>query len=459
LDRESLYQGWVSPGKFGQSTIAFDAELDHARSDGTIAYGDSQFYRYAGRLQARDANSQTDLFFGYQSKFFGWRNLYTPFNVNETENLQTSLAIFNHRQNYGAGSYIEAGAFYRRNKDDYEFNRFVPGQFNPYQHTGWVRGTGFDGRHDFEIFQLNYSGELTGDRLKTTSLLFGPYLSRSLFKLTLVPEKTWALEQGAKFQLRAGASYDDSNRAGSAVSPVVEAALSRSGREGSQQRVYASYTQTSQLPTYTALGSNPTSGLFRGNPNLGRAETHNYEFGGSVADGPWKGQAAIFYRRDNQLVDFTFSHLVTAARTANPVNLDTYGVEGFVSRTSKYCDVVLGYTYLDKNPNYGSAMVDASYYALNYARHRATLSLVARPGAGFEVRADNTYRLQAANLLRTTGGNRSLSTTLGVYYTPPPFRALTVFAQADNLWNDGFQEIPATPAARRQWVFGAVYHW
>ena len=42
--------------------------------------------------------------------------------------------------------------------------------------------------------------------------------------------------------------------------------------------------------------------------------------------GAWQWHSAAFYRRDDQLVDWTFQNGVIA-RTANPVNLDTAGAE------------------------------------------------------------------------------------------------------------------------------------
>ena len=90
--------------------------------------------------------SRTDLFAGYQASFFGWPNLYTPFDSDETENLQTVLVAVNNREDLGGGQYFEGGAFYRRNKDDYAFDRFAPlGPVHPYQHTTWEYGAGFGG--------------------------------------------------------------------------------------------------------------------------------------------------------------------------------------------------------------------------------------------------------------------------------------------------------------------------
>ncbi len=56
-------------------------------------------------------------------------------------------------------------------------------------------------------------------------------------------------------------------------------------------RLYAQYAESTQVPTYTALNSAPSSGLFRGNPNLGRETSRNLEFGASCAVQDWTVQA------------------------------------------------------------------------------------------------------------------------------------------------------------------------
>jgi hypothetical protein len=169
-------------------------------------------------------------------------------------------------------------------------------------------------------------------------------------------------------------------------------------------------------------------------------------------------EGAVFFRRDNSLVDWTFRRGVTA-RTANAVDLRTTGAEIVVRRSWAAGEVVLGYTALAKSPDYRGATVDASFYALNYARQRLTAAVTARLGHGFELRMDNAARVQAANLLRSAGGNTALISSLSLSFRPPAWRGLTFSAQADNLWNSAFQEIPAVPAASRQLSAGVTYVW
>jgi len=454
-NRQGFYQGVVRPTETTGQTLGADIELARSESDGSVPFGDHNFKRASGRVQLRDAHSQTDFFAGWQKKFFGWPNLYTPFGFNETEDLETELFGINHRAWSSADDYWQVGAYYRRNYDDYEFNRAVPGASNPFQHTTHVRSVALDGRHESGPWALSYGAQYMRDNLQSTALTFGRFNSRDYLKVALVPEYTADTGNGPVV-VKAGATYDDTNRDSGAVSPVVEVTM----KPSPGLRVYGQYAESTQVATYTALNSNAAAGLFRGNPDLGRETSRNLEAGIDVERGSWVVQAAVFRRWDDELVDWTFRQGVTA-RTANPVDMATTGFELVAAMKSARYDLVLGYTFLNKDADYGAAAatIDASFYALNFARHRLTAALMLRPAAGFEVRVDNEYRIQERNPLRTTGGNEAFLTSVGVYYLPPKLRGLELSARMDNLWDDDFQEVPAVPAARRQFSAGAAWHW
>ncbi len=453
LEREEAYQGWSGPGP---RHLAADADWSHSDGNGTVPFGDFHFDRADGRVEYAAPGSVTDLFAGYQASFFGWPNLYTPFNSDETENLQTLLFAANSRADLGGGQFLEAGSFYRRNKDDYAFNRFAPlGAVHPYQHTTWEYGTSFGGRQVWDDVILNYHAEETSDSLRSTSLIYGPYRSRTLRKFSLVPEVPFPATGGAVV-LKAGATYDGSNRTGGVFSPVAE--ISRAWNSGGLRRIYASYSETTEMPSYTALDSSPAAGLFRGNPGLGRQTSRDTEIGASGSLWGWAGQASVFYRRDDNLVDWTYTTGVFG-RSANPVNIDTEGVELVARRSWTLVAVVLGYTALGKSADYMDARVTASFYALNYARQRLTAALTLQLTENLVLRLDNVARVQAPDSLRTQGGNDALESSLGLSWHPAGSRGLELSLLVDNLWNSAFQSVPGVPASRRQLSFGATYGW
>lgn len=457
LLRGEVYAAYASNEKRFGRTLAADVNLAASQGGGTRSFGEHDFARYNVRLQLRDDVSQTDLFAGYQSKAFSWVNLYTPYNQQETENLKTELYLVNHRINHGAdGDYFQAGAYLRKNRDHYAIPGFA---FNNF-HTTRVYGAGFDGRVTVaEPLALRYRAGAVADDIRSNALFVGPvngrYDDRTQVYAGVFADHTTPLDGGRELVVTAGAMLDDSNREDAAVSPVAEIALVN--HAGLLRRAYVSYAQSTQLPTYTALNSNNTGGLFAGDRDLERSTAKNLELGVQAEVASWTVSAAVFFRRDEDLVDWTYAFATPNSRTATAVDIDTFGFETVARRSFERVDLVFSYAWLDKHDDFGPG-VDASFYALNYAEHRFTAAIVARLGAGFELRMDNEARLQADNALRRRNDDVILS-SLGLYYAVPGVAGLTLSAQVDNLWNTYYEEVPLVPGSRREISFGARYVW
>lgn len=438
---------------------AADVGAAYSVSDGPFANADHEIAHYSARLQHTGAGSATNLVAGYQDKFFGWPNLYTPFNSPETEDIQTLLLLGTHRQAIGdAGSFVEVGAYFRQNDDNYAYNRYAPvGPVPPYQHRTEVTAGG--GRAHWELDERNSVDArlwLLADALTSTSLKFGRFYSRTHLTTGAYFNHLAPTAGGAEVSLRAGVGYDDTNRGDAALTPVIE--LGWAPRDGVWQKFALGYSTASQAPSYTAVAGNPAGGLFRGNPNLDRATSRTLDATARFAVAGWTGSVGTFYRWDDKLVDWTFRNGVIA-RFANAVDLETAGVEIFAQRSWQRLDLVLGYAWLEKQATYGSSTVDGSFYALNFPRHRLTAALIWRATEDFEVRWDNELRLQEPNPLRLNGTDDAALSTLGLYWRTPWARQLQLSVQLDNVWNSDFQEIPAVPAAPRQVAVGARWRW
>ena len=141
------------------------------------------------------------------------------------------------------------------------------------------------------------------------------------------------------------------------------------------------------------------------------------------------------------------------------MNLDTEGLELVARHSWGLVNAVFGYTALAKDANYLGAPVTASFYALNYARQRLTAAFTLQLTENLELRLDNAARIQAADSLRTQGGNDALVSSLGVNWHPTSQPRLEFSLMVDNLWNSAFQSVPGVPASRRQLSFGATYGW
>ncbi|GAB5562218.1 MAG: hypothetical protein SynsKO_38650 [Synoicihabitans sp.] len=439
---------------------ATDFAAGYSKSDGPFANADHEISRYSARLQHTGEGSASHFLVGYQDKFFGWPNLYTPFGSPETEDIQTLLLAGTHRwQPTSGGGFLEVGAYWRRNDDNYAFNRFAPvPAIPPFQHTTHVTAAGGRGRIALdEDNGLEFRLWAIADEIDSTSLRFGRFYSRTHVTGGAYYDHRGELSGGGRFTLRSGLGYDTTNRGDDAFTPVIELGWEPTN-ETVWQRVSLGYSAASQAPSYTAVAGNPNGGLFRGNPNLDRATSRTLDLMANFATSEWTGSVGAFYRADDELIDWTFRNDFWA-RSAAAVDLDTWGFEAYAHRSWDSIDLHLGYTWLEKNEDYGGLAVDGSFYALNFPNHRFTAAVVWRVTRHFDVRLDNEFRVQEPNPLRRNSTDETWLSSVGLYYRPLSADRLELSLQIDNLWDSDFEEIPATPGASRFVAAGATWRW
>ena len=438
-------------------TLGIEGEYSRSESDGTIENGDHDFQRSSARIQLVGPSSQTDLFFGSQDKFFGWPNMYTPFNVNETEDLKTKLLILNHKQHYAQNSSFEISSYYRRNTDHYVFSREKPELFEAFHETD-VSSLALSGRHvQTTAFALNYSAQFITDSIESSTLEKN-FTSRNYYKVSVLPEYQMVLDDAQQLIFRLGAAFDDTNRDDSQTSLIADVSWNNINADDSSQTVYLSYAEASQVAGYTAIGGSDSGGLFRSNYNLERETTKNIELGLALDRETWRLDSALFYRQDDDLTDWTYSLNSTSARSANAVDIDTLGVELLAVKRFEQAEIITSYTFLEKSEDYGTADIDASFYALNYPDHRVTLGIIWRPIDIVEVRIDNEWRKQEENSLRN-GDDDAVFTHLSVKIAPSQLKGLDIVLAADNLWDESFEEVPGTPGRGEQYTISATYNW
>ena len=461
LNFQRLHNAWTGPyAESDDWTWGAEFETSRSESDGTIPFGDHDFDRVTGRVQLVGPNSQTDLFAGYQDKFFGLYgmytgDLYTAYDPYETESVRTQLFLANHKQTYSEDSNWEATAYYRRNNDHYLFNRFIPD--HRFVHETEVASLGITGRHELEdVFALNYGFQATQDEIESTVLEQGKFTSRTYYKVSILPEFRRDLGDRRSLIFRAGVSFDDTNRNDSRFSPTVEITWFVDDDEGSSERTYLSYAETTQVAGYGAEGGNETIGLFRSNHDLAREVSRNLELGHALKRPEWSLEGSIFYRWTEDLVDWTYTG--TGARSAENLDIETYGLELIVARQLEKVEGIASYSYLHKNEDYGNALVDGSFYALNFPEHRLTLSFIYDPNDLLQIRVDNEWREQRANPLRK-GPDNSVYSHLAASYYPALIDDLEVFVAFDKPWDEDFQDIPGTPGRGDQFSLGATYSW
>lgn len=473
-------------GKFANTedwSWGAEVETSRSESDGTIKHGDHDFDRTTGRVQLVGPNSQTDFFAGYQEKKFGWPAMYTAtkyIDPLEYENLKTSLFIINHRHDYGDSNYFELTATHRRNTDNYQLDALklikddpnTPGidESNsgtatavvdyPAKHITKVNSFAFNGFHNINTNTgIYYAGQITTDEWRKTDPYTNPHVdaSRTYAKLSILPEHRFELNSSDSLTLRLGGSFDDTNRDDSQFSAISDIKWQRTHTNGDFENIYISFSETSQVAGYVAMGDSK-GGPFPSSSNLNRETSQNLVLGGELNRDTWTFEGAVFYRWDDDLVDWTYSNGAEFARSAKGVDIETFGIELIASKRWNSIEAIVSYTFLDKDEDYGDDSIDASFYALNYAKHRITLGAIWSPCEAIQFRIDNEWRSQEDNDLRGSD-NEALFTHIGVSVYPPQIDGLELFVAVDNAWDDDYEEVPGTPGRSDQVSCGATYRW
>ncbi len=430
-----------------------------SESEGTRAYADHRFYRLNGLLQLRTANRRHDLALGYASKEYGVPGAYTgnP-NFKEYDDYQVLLLTTHHVWTYDRDSEVHWEAGYRRLQDDYELN-IVRGKdwFRAYRHETDLLAAALSGHHRWDQLGIIYQVSLAADHLDSTDLIYGPYRHRTLWKAGLLPE--YRVDLSSRWQLgaRAGVTYEGDNRTSQVWSPLLRLETIRRQEYG-KINFFLDLAGNSQVAGYTALNSPPPPGAFAGNPRLERSTARNWQAGFLWEGGNWAWQSTVFFRQDDRLVDWTYSSTSGSLRQANPLDMETWGVETVLRMECEQLRWQVGFTWLDKHADYRSAAVDASFYALNYARYRLTAGLAWTPWKWLEVRADQELRKQEPNP-RRTGDGFSYRASAGLFWHPESLAGWELGLLVDNVTDDNFQEFPGTPSSRRQWLLRLEYAW
>ncbi|HNX05028.1 MAG TPA: hypothetical protein PKI32_05975, partial [Opitutales bacterium] len=456
-----LVTGWKSDDNYflGRS-LGIQSAAAYSRGDGTIDNAGHRFQRFGLRLELAGRGGQTDLYAGYQKKTYGWPGMYTANpGYDEGEKYEVGIFILNHTQNYGDGSHWSFGAYGRQFLDDYELKRSAPGYFRPYQHETKVSELSLEGTHNFgQGWNLDWRSVAQADSIESTDLTYGNFMSRSYWKEALNLGKRLSVA-GGEILIQGGASYEDTNRDGGETSPLARVTFSAPSSCGTYS-VYTEFSRATQVAGYTALNSKPGLGSFSGDAFLPRERADNYEIGLG-----WEGchvrvGASLFYRRHVDLADWVYnSAMIKTFRVVAPMDMDVVGTDSYIRwDPAKSFSLALGYAYLDSSPDYHDASLDASFYAMNYPRHRGTASMIWAILDNLELRVDAEGRVQEKNVRRLSGSD-ALFINASLGWTPGWIEGLSLAVLVDNLTDCDFEDFPGSPADRRQFAFRTSYVW
>lgn len=425
---------------------SYEISLTHEQGDGSINFSDFDLTRLSGRVEYQLGDARVRLFGGFLEKFYGWPGMYTGFALNETDAYTVGLLGGQLEWTGRDGrSGHRIGGYWRQVDDDYEFRRESPNSF--FEHKTEVFSIQGDGAIGFNQTELIYRWSWLADRIaRSTSLVNGDFNQRKYGEASVLARQRFDTIWG-DWALYGGASVDTSNEDSTVGSPL--AGLRTTGiSDGVSWTAYFEYAESTRVPGYTVLNSAPT-GLFGGNKNLGRETASVAELGYSFQSKSVSGKIVLFHRIDDRLVDWVYQSGTPNARQAAPVDMDVTGLESWFRWESTKTAFELGYMWINKDATYLEPGIDASFYALNYARHRLLATWEQELSDTLLLRLEAEARQHPDNVLRA-GGDEAFRLNAEITWRAAFHSDWDLLLRGMNLTGDDFQMLPGTPGPGKE---------
>jgi iron complex outermembrane receptor protein len=364
---------------------------------------------------------------GYNQRDFGANRFYSTSFPNQNEETE---AVFGALQWRGRGNWSPQGQGYVRRHQD-RFAIEIVGDTLVNRHTTWAYGLEGQVQRSWTAGITSVGLDLRREAIASTNLdTLHNYQLNSYLEHQL-----WLNE---RVKLVGGALVHWHSEFGASLHPGLDAVW----LAGRRWRLYASVNRSLRHPTYTERNYQSPANL--GNPSLESEEALAFELGGRYLKGNLHGQAAVFYRRADDIIDW---HRREDEETFGAVNLATLNTLGFEkaitleapSEARWWRRLRINFTALEVERQLRSENVE-SQYALSHLDYQANASLVAG------------YRsLELSPSLQWRAPHQRSDYTLAAARLTYRWRELVGSVIVENLADRQYEAYPEVPMPGRWW--------
>ncbi|MBN8650728.1 MAG: TonB-dependent receptor [Cytophagales bacterium] len=294
---------------------------------------------------------------GYTDRAFGANGFYaSPAFTDQYETIQTSLAAVTLQTQPSEKLSIQHRVYWRRNFDDYIFNRFNPSAYRnlhlnntvgyeanaTLKHNHGSTGLGLD------VNQLWLRSTNLGDRERTVATLFAEHRIELLNK---------------RLHFTPGIQLNYYSDFGTNLFPGVDAGFTLTQHVA----VFGNMGYTYRVPTYTDLYYSDPANL--GNPELQPEYAISYEGGIKLIQSKkFQGQASYFVRDGKRIIDWTKEQSTDPWRPDNLIGVNMQGIDMNVSwKAARFIAISGGYTFIDADK---ASDLGFSRYAFENLKHQ-----------------------------------------------------------------------------------------
>jgi vitamin B12 transporter len=357
---------------------------------------------------------------GLTDRSFGANGFYASTAYQDQyESVQTSLTALSLQTNPRAHIRVDHRLYWRRNLDDYIFNKNNPSAYRNL-HTNNTLG--------YEVnASFNSKAGITGvgvdvNHLKLTSNNLGDH-NRTVASVFL--EHRFELLND-KIDITPGVQLNYYSDFGTNLFPGVDIGFMLT----SKLKTYVSSGYTYRVPSYTDLYYSDPANV--GNPDLQPEYAVSYEAGLKVLNvAGLTAQASYFVRNGNRIIDWTKENDADPWRPDNLIGVDMHGVDINISYAFPGIDFLhrleAGYTYIEAEKQQDAAF---SRYALEHLNHQVVGSLMLKFGK--QVFAGYYFRF-----VDRAGMDDYMLSDLRLNWSNASWM---VFADVTNIFNQTYQE-------------------
>ncbi|OYX27445.1 MAG: TonB-dependent receptor [Flavobacteriales bacterium 32-35-8] len=378
-----------------------------------------------------------DMITNFSERKFGANGFYaSPSAINQYEETQNSLIGFS-TQFTSEKWQITPRIYWKRNQDEYVFNRLNPPAYRNLHITDKI-GAEVNTSYTSSLGVTGFGVDMSKIYLRSNNLG-----DRNRFMTTLFIEHQFKLANN-QLDITPGVAVTYFSDFKFHAFPGIDIGY----RLNDNLKAYGNLGYTYRIPTYTDLYyTDPTT---TGDPNLKPEEALSQEIGIKYFTPMFTASAAIFNRDASKLIDFVKDNEADLWQATNIRDLNTKGFEINMSYYFKINtfnqNLSLGYTFLEDEVK--ALNVNFSRYAINSLKHQFTSRLSTQL---FKNVSQNIIYKHAE---RTSGDSYNVWDASIII----SLKQFEITATASNIFNADYYETNLVPMPKGNMLFGLRYH-
>jgi len=366
-----------------------------ASSDGYIDNTDFKNHSIFYQGQLDFGQEKLDFQLGHNDKEFGANAFYTPKYPNQFEQNKTTFASI--KLTSGDKVKVAPAVYWRRHQDRFELFRDNPASWytSHNYHLTDVFGGSINTVIPWSMGKTSVGGEVRSENVWSNVL--GYEMDKPIdvpgedakftksFQRTNVSTFLEHVYTYERFSMSAGVlmNYNTSLDFGVDFFPGIDVSYWATD----ELKVFASANKTLRLPTFTDLFYDGPTNI--GNPNLKPEEAITYEFGFKAVNNWLRGQASVYYRQGENLIDWGRlpGDAEYSTRNLSDVNSLGFQMQGRINVVELFGQTPLqsievGYAHIDQDKTMPDGYESA--YVEDYLKHKFNigfnLNIVSRLG-------------------------------------------------------------------------------